>query len=92
MLYGENEDVAKKNAETFFNIENEFAKKIPSYEEEAKDENRIQNSYNLYTVKELNKLIPNADIPGLLNKLNINNPKKIIVEKPRRIKISKFTY
>lgn len=87
MLYGENEDVAKKNAETFFNIENEFAKKIPSYEEEAKDENRIQNSYNLYTVKELNKLIPNADIPGLLNKLNINNPKKIIVENPEELKL-----
>ncbi len=87
MLYGENEDVAKKNAETFFNIENELAKKIPSYEEEAKDENRIQNSYNLYTVKELNKLIPNADIPGLLNKLNINNPKKIIVENPEELKL-----
>ncbi|WP_026888055.1 M13 family metallopeptidase [Clostridium beijerinckii] len=87
MLYGESEDLAKKNAETFVNIENELAKKIPSYEEEAKDENRIQNSYNLYTVKELNKLIPNADIPGLLNKLNINNPKKIIVENPEELKL-----
>ncbi len=87
MLYGESEDVAKKNAETFVNIENELAKKIPSYEEEAKDENRIQNSYNLYTVKELDKLMPNADIPGLLNKLNINDPKKIIVENPEELKL-----
>ena len=49
-LYGENEKVARKNAETFYNIENSIAQKIPSYEEEAKDENRIHKSYNAYTI------------------------------------------
>jgi putative endopeptidase len=86
-LYGESEDVAKKNAETFFNIENKLAQEIPSYEEEAKDENRIQNSYNVYTIKELSKLIPNVNISELLNKLNINNPNKIIVENPDELKL-----
>lgn len=86
-LYGISEEEAKKNAEIFFNVENALAQRIPSYEEEAKDENRIQNSYNVYTVSELNKLIPNADIPELLNKLQINNPNKIIVENPEELKL-----
>ena len=61
-LYGEDEKVARKNAEIFYNIENSIAQKIPSYEEEAKDDNRIQKSYNVYTIEELKKLIPNIDL------------------------------
>ena len=86
-LYGEDEKVARKDAEIFYNIENKIAQKIPSSEEEAKDDNRIQKSYNVYTIKELNKLIPNMEISKLLTKLNIKNAKKIIVENPEELKL-----
>lgn len=86
-LYGEDEEVARKNAEAFFNIENKIAQKIPSFEEEAKDDNRIQKSYNVYTIKELNKLIPNIEITKLLTKLNIRNASKVIVENPEELKL-----
>ena len=74
-LYGEDENVARKNAEIFYNIENSIAQKIPSYEEEAKDDNRIQKSYNVYTIEDLKKLIPNIDLSKLLSKLNISTCK-----------------
>jgi len=86
-LYGENEKVARKNAETFYNIENSIAQKIPSYEEEAKDENRIHKSYNAYTIDGLEELVPNVDFPKLLGKLDISNASKIIVENPEELKL-----
>jgi putative endopeptidase len=86
-LYGENENEARKNAEIFYDIENNIAKKIPSYEEEAKDENRVQKSYNVYTVKSLNNLMSNVNFLELLSKFNISKPNKIIVENPEGLKL-----
>jgi len=86
-LYGEDEKVARKNAEIFYNIENKIAQKIPSFEEEAKDDNRIQKSYNVYTVEGINKLIPNIQFSKLLSKLNISNENKIIVENPEELRL-----
>jgi len=86
-LYGEDEKVARKNAEVFYNIENSIAQKIPSYEEEAKDENRIHKSYNVYTIKGLEGLIPNVDFPSLLGKLDVSNVNKIVVENPEELKL-----
>lgn len=86
-LYGEDENVARKNAKTFYNIENSIAQEIPSYEEEAKDENRIHKSYNAYTIEGLDDLIPNVDFSGLLGKLDIKNASKIVVENPEELKL-----
>ena len=87
ILYGEDENVARKNAEAFYNIENSIAQKIPSYEEEAKDENRIHKSYNAYTIEGLEELVPNVDFPRVLDKLNISSASKIIVENPEELKL-----
>lgn len=87
ILYGEDEREARKNAEVFYNIENNIAQKIPSYEEEAKDENRIQRSYNIYTIKNLDRLIPNVSFSNLLEKLQISDVNKIIVENPEELKL-----
>lgn len=87
LLYGEDEEESRKNAETFYKIENSIAQKIPSYEEEARDENRIQKSYNVYTVKELDKFAPNINFSKLLTNLNINQSCKIIVENPEELKV-----
>lgn len=86
-LYGEDKKIAEKNAEIFYNIESDIAQKIPSYEEEAKDNNRIQKSYNIYSLKELEKMIPNVDFSCLLSKLDINDTNKIIVENPEELKL-----
>jgi len=86
-LYGEDENVARKNAEIFYNIENTIAQKIPSFEEEAKDDNRIQKSYNPYTLENLRGLVPNIDLFRLLSKLNISSANKIIVENPEELKL-----
>jgi len=86
-LYGEDIAEARKNAENFYDIEKRISISIPSYEEEAKDENRIQKSYNVYTAKQLEKFAPNIGFAKLLSKLQIENPNKIIVENPRLLKL-----
>lgn len=83
MLYGENEEEARKDAENFYDLEKEISLYIPSYEEEAKDENRIQKSYNVYTIKQLEKNAPNIGIDKLLSKLEIKKTDKVIVENPK---------
>ncbi|RII32882.1 M13 family peptidase [Clostridium chromiireducens] len=86
-LYGENQEDSKANAEVFYNIESNIAEKIPSYEEEAKDQNRIQKSYNVYNIKSLEKLAPNIKFSELLSNLGISNNTKIIVENPEELKL-----
>lgn len=87
ILSGKDENLARKNATIFYDIENSIAQKIPSYEEEAKDENRIHKSYNVYTLDKLEKLIPNVDFPSLLGKLDISDARKIVVENPEELKL-----
>ncbi len=87
VLYGESEEEAKNNAQTFYNIEKNIAQMIPSYEEEAKDEDRVLKSYNVYTVKELDKLVPNINFSKLLINLNINKANKVIVENPEELRL-----
>lgn len=86
-LYGESKKIAKKNADNFYSIEEQIAQRIPSAEEEAADQNRIEKSYNLYTIDELDKLAPNIKFADLFNELNIGNAKKIIVEDPKELKL-----
>lgn len=86
-LYGENEAEARKNAENFYDIEKSISMNIPSYEEEAKDENRIQKSYNVYTIKQLEKFAPNIEFTKLLSKLEIEKPDKVIVENLKSLKL-----
>lgn len=87
-LYGEDEAEAKQNAKAFYDVEKSIAQKIPSYEEDARDENRIQKSYNVYSVRQLDKLMFNIHCSELLSELNINKPKKIIVENPEGLKVA----
>lgn len=86
-LYGESEEEAKNSAQTFYNMEKNVAQMIPSYEEDAKDEDRVLKSYNVYTVKELDKLVPNINFSKLLSNLNINKANKVIVENPEELRL-----
>ena len=86
-LYGEDEIEARKNAENFYSIEKNISMNIPSYEEEAKDENRIQKSYNVYTMMQLERFIPNIEVTKLLSKLEIEKSNKVIVENPKSLEL-----
>ncbi|OOM69593.1 M13 family metallopeptidase [Clostridium sp. BL-8] len=86
-LYGESEEEAKNSAQTFYNMEKNVAQMIPSYEEDAKDEDRVLKSYNVYTVKELDKLVPNINFSKMLSNLNINKANKVIVENPEELRL-----
>lgn len=85
-LYGENKKKSIENAEKFYDIEKKIADGIPTYQEEAKDNNRFDKSYNLMTIKDLEDISPNINIGEMLKHFNITNPNKIIVENPNNIR------
>ena len=85
-LYGENKNKAVENAEKFYYIEKNISNNIPTYQEVAKDNNRINSSYNVFTLHELESIAPNIGISNMLNHFNLKNPNKIIVENPENIK------
>lgn len=86
-LYGESKKTAYKSAQKFYDIEEKIAKKIPSLEEEAADPDRIEKSYNVYTIKDLEKYTPNIKFSELFNEMNISDNQKIIVEDPEELKL-----
>ena len=86
-LYGETKKTAYKKAKNFYAIEENISKNRPSREEEAADPNRIEKSYNLFTINDLEKYVPNINFSELFNELNISNDKKIIVEDPEELKL-----
>ncbi len=71
-LYGEDKKKSRENAERFYNIERKIAEGIPTYQEEAKDNNRFNNTYNIMTVKELEDISPNIKIGEMLKKIQYN--------------------
>lgn len=86
VLSGEDKKTAKANAKDFFELECEIAKDIPTYEEQAKDKNRIEKSYNVYTLDKLENDAPNVEFTNLLCKFNVENANKIVVDNPDNIK------
>lgn len=86
VLSGEDKKTAKENAKSFLKLETDIAKDIPTCEEEARDEKRIEKSYNVYTLEQLEKEAPNIEFTNLLCKFNVENANKIVVENPNNIK------
>ena len=85
-LYGENKKESKINAEKFYSIEKNIADNIPTYQDEANDNNRLSKTYNILTLEELDDMAPNIGIKDMLKSFNIINPNKIVVENPDNIK------
>lgn len=85
-LYGESTKEAKKNAEKFYCIEKKISEYIPTYQEDAKDTNRLNKTYNVFTLQELENIAPSIGISSLLKNLNVVNPSRIVVENPENIK------
>jgi len=87
VLSGEDEKNAKQNAKDFFELECEIAKDIPTHEEEAKEKNRVEKSYNVYTLNDLENYAPNVEFTNLLCKFNVENANKIVVDNPSNIRM-----
>ncbi|WP_294155143.1 M13 family metallopeptidase [uncultured Clostridium sp.] len=85
-LYGESKKESMENAERFYSFEEKISNDIPTYQEEAKDNNRLNKTYNVFTLQELEDISQNIGIENMLNSFNITNPNKIIVENPKNIK------
>lgn len=85
-LYGENKKDSKRNAENFYAMEKSVAENIPTYQEEARDNNRLRRTYNVFSLKELEVIAPNIGIKNMLESFHITNPNKIVVENPENIK------
>lgn len=86
-LCGENECDAKNNAERFYNIEKDISESIATLQEEAKDSDRINKIYNIFTMSEVQNIMPNINIKKILKSFDIENPNKIVVENPKNIEI-----
>lgn len=85
-LYGENKKDSKRNAENFYAMEKSIAENIPTYQEEARDNNRLRRTYNVFSLEELEAIAPNIGIGDMLESFHITNPNKIVVENPENIK------
>lgn len=85
-LYGESKKESIKNAERFYSFEKEISNDIPTYQEEAKDTNRLNKTYNVFTLQELESISQNIGIGKMLKSFNIEDSNKIIVENPNNIK------
>lgn len=86
-LYGESKKSAYRNAKNFYNMEEEIAKSIPTLDEEAADPDRIEKSYNVYTIKQLDEYAYNIKFIELLQQFDISNNQKIIIEDPQQLKL-----
>ena len=86
VLSGLDKMTAFNNAKIFYEIEKKIANEIPTKEEEALEEDRIEKSYNVYTLKQLNEEYPNLEFNKLLKEYKVNKAKKIIVENPKNLK------
>lgn len=87
VLSGLDEVTAFSNAEIFYEIEKKMANEIPTREEEALEEDRIEKSYNVYTLRQLNEQYPNLEFNKLLKEYKVNKAKKIVVENPKNLKV-----
>lgn len=87
LLSGLDSENAIKDAEVFYEIERKIADKIPTREEEALEEDRIEKSYNVYTIKELDKAYPSIEFSKLLKEYKLNKAKKIVVENPKVLNV-----
>lgn len=85
-LYGEDKKESLDNAERFYCIEKKISDYIPTYQEEAKDNNRINRTYNVFTLQELENITPNIGAKDMLESFDIADPNKIVVENPENIK------
>ncbi|MFW2489760.1 M13 family metallopeptidase [Clostridium chromiireducens] len=85
-LSGYTEEQAKEKVDNTFKLEGMVAQAITGREENSKNDNAIDEKYNVYTIDQLDALAPNLNIKTIFKNNKVDNAKKIILTEPRWLK------
>lgn len=85
-LSGYTNDQAKAKVDNLFKFENMIAPSITGKEELSKNDNAIDEQYNVYTLDQLDSLAPNLNIKTIIKNDEINNVNKVILTEPKWLK------
>lgn len=82
-LSGYTKEQAKVKIDNLFKFENMIASSIKGKEETSKNNNTIDEEYNVYTLDQLNSLAPNLNIKTIMKNNELDNANKIILTEPK---------
>jgi len=82
-LSGYSQEQAKTKVDNLFKFENMIAPSITGKEESSKNDNIIDQQYNVYTLKQLDSLAPNLNIETIMKNNEVDNAKQIILTEPK---------
>jgi putative endopeptidase len=85
-LSGYTKEQAKSKIDNVFKLENMIAPSITGREESSKNNNAIDEQYNVYTLDELDSLAPNLNIKTIIKNNKLDKANKIILTQPKWLK------
>ncbi len=85
-LSGYTEDQAKAKVDNTFKFEGMIAQSMTGRDEASKNDNILDQEYNVYTIDQLDKLAPNLEMKTILKNNKVDNANKIILTEPKWLK------
>ncbi|NRY59701.1 M13 family metallopeptidase [Clostridium beijerinckii] len=82
-LSGYTKEEAKSKVDNLFKFESTIASSIKGKEETSKNNNAIDEEYNVYTLDQLDSLAPNLRIKTIMKNFKVDNANKIILTQPK---------
>lgn len=82
-LSGYTKEEAKSKVDNLFKFESTIASSIKGKEETSKNNNAIDEEYNVYTLDQLDSLAPNLRIKTIMKSFKVDNANKIILTQPK---------
>ncbi|WP_026888600.1 M13 family metallopeptidase [Clostridium beijerinckii] len=82
-LSGYTKEQAKSKVDNLFKFESTIASSIKGKEETSKNNNSIDEEYNVYTLDQLDSLAPNLRIKTIMKNFKVDNANKIILTQPK---------
>lgn len=83
ILSGYTKEQAKSKVDNLFKFESTIASSIKGKEETSKNNNAIDEEYNVYTLDQLDSLAPNLRIKTIMKNFKVDNANKIILTQPK---------
>jgi len=85
-LSGYTKEQAKAKIDNLLKFENMIAPSIIGQEEKSKNNNAIDEEYNVYTLDQLDALAPNLNLKTIMKNNKIDKANKIILTEPKWLK------
>jgi putative endopeptidase len=85
-LSGYSKEQAKAKIDNLFKFESMIASSIIGKEEASKNNNIIDEEYNVYTLNELDALAPNLNLKTIMKNNKLDNANKIVLTEPKWLK------